>query len=98
MDNQHKKISGYRELTQAEIDLMNEIEALGPVIQAVCDKVSAHILVQRAACANGMTVEQQGEAIRLDAADPERWLVWGRDGMQANMMYLTRSVAQPTFF
>lgn len=34
MENQHRKITGYRELTQAEINLMNEakqreIEALG---------------------------------------------------------------------
>lgn len=27
MDNQHRKISGYRELSQAEIDLMNRIKA-----------------------------------------------------------------------
>lgn len=30
MDNQHRKISGYRELNQDEIDLMNEIKAFGP--------------------------------------------------------------------
>jgi hypothetical protein len=29
MDNQHRKILGYRELTQDEIDLMNEIKAFG---------------------------------------------------------------------
>ncbi len=29
MDNQHKKISGYRDLTQAEIDSMNEVKAVG---------------------------------------------------------------------
>ena len=29
MENQHKKIKGYRELTQAEIDLMNEVKAKG---------------------------------------------------------------------
>ena len=29
MDNQHKKISGYRDLSQEEIDLMNEIKAKG---------------------------------------------------------------------
>jgi len=29
MDNQHKKIKGYRDLSQAEIDLMNEIKAKG---------------------------------------------------------------------
>ena len=28
MDNQHKKITGYRDLTQAEIDLMNQAKAL----------------------------------------------------------------------
>lgn len=29
MDNQHRKIAGYRELSQAEIDLMNRIKAKG---------------------------------------------------------------------
>lgn len=28
MDNQHKKISGYRDLSQEEIDLMNEAKEL----------------------------------------------------------------------
>ena len=28
MDNQHKKISGYRDLSQEEIDLMNEIKEM----------------------------------------------------------------------
>lgn len=26
VDNQHKQISGYRDLSQAEIDLMNEVK------------------------------------------------------------------------
>ncbi len=29
MDNQHKRIKGYRDLSQDEIDLMNEIKARG---------------------------------------------------------------------
>lgn len=29
MDNQHRQIKGYRELTQVEIDLMNEIKTKG---------------------------------------------------------------------
>ena len=29
MENQHRKISGYRELSQEEIDLMNEIKEEG---------------------------------------------------------------------
>lgn len=41
MDNQHRKISGYRELNQAEIDLMNEIKTEGKRLQALIDKVMA---------------------------------------------------------
>ncbi|MGA4442575.1 DUF7681 family protein [Ectopseudomonas hydrolytica] len=29
MENQHRKIAGYRELTQEEVDLMNRIKAAG---------------------------------------------------------------------
>jgi len=29
MDNQHRQIKGYRELSQEEIDLMNEVKAKG---------------------------------------------------------------------
>lgn len=29
MDNQHRKIKGYRELTPAEIGLMNDVKELG---------------------------------------------------------------------
>ena len=29
MENQHRKITGYRELSQEEIDLMNRIKAHG---------------------------------------------------------------------
>ncbi len=32
MDNQHQKIKGYRDLSQAEIDLMNEIKKKGEEI------------------------------------------------------------------
>ena len=35
MENQHRKISGYRELTQAEIDLMNTIKEMGPKLAAL---------------------------------------------------------------
>lgn len=39
MDNQHKKIKGYRDLTQAEIDAMNKIkeaaEQVGQLIEEI---------------------------------------------------------------
>ncbi len=42
MENQHRKIKGYRELSQADIDLMNEIKAKGPELQALLDKLREH--------------------------------------------------------
>lgn len=42
MENQHRKIKGYRELSEDEIALMNEIKAKGPELQALVDKLKAH--------------------------------------------------------
>lgn len=41
MDNQHRQIKGYRELSQAEIDTMNEIKAKGAELGELVDKVRA---------------------------------------------------------
>lgn len=41
MDNQHRKIKGYRELSQAEIDLMNEIKAKGIELGELVSKLRA---------------------------------------------------------
>lgn len=41
MDNQHRKIKGYRELTQAEIDLMNEIKTKGAELGDLVAKLRA---------------------------------------------------------
>ena len=91
MENQHRKINGYRELSQAEIDLMNEIKALGPQIEAVCNQVKEHIEAQ----SDGAKDE---ELERLALADPRHWEYWGRTTGQTVLMYLTRAVAQPTFY
>ena len=39
MDNQHRKIKGYRELSQYEIDLMNEVKGLGELLGALVEKM-----------------------------------------------------------
>lgn len=89
MDNQHRQISGYRELTQDEIDLMNEIKAEGPRLQALCEKVDAYVKSQ-------MATVSQAESDRLNAAFA--WKSHGRLHLQQGLMALTRAVAQPTFF
>ncbi|MGB0218314.1 MAG: DUF7681 family protein [Sinimarinibacterium flocculans] len=40
MENQHQKIKGYRDLTQEEIDLMNEVKAEGERLGQLVDRVS----------------------------------------------------------
>ena len=39
MDNQHKKIKGYRDLSQEEIDIMNEIKEVGEKVGELVHKV-----------------------------------------------------------
>ena len=39
MENQHRQIKGYRELTQVEIDLMNEIKAKGAELGELVNKL-----------------------------------------------------------
>jgi hypothetical protein len=41
MDNQHRQIKGYRELTQGEIDLMNEIKQQGVALGELVEKLRA---------------------------------------------------------
>lgn len=93
MDNQHRKIKGYRELSQAEIDLMNEIKAKGVELSDLVAKLSLHINDQ---LSHGR--DNIDEVERLHAADPTNWLLVGRQHLQEGLMALTRSVAQPTFF
>jgi hypothetical protein len=41
MDNQHRQIKGYRELSQAEIEAMNEIKAKGAELGDLVAKLRA---------------------------------------------------------
>lgn len=98
MENQHRKISGYRELSQAEIDLMNRIKAFGPQLESLIEDVRTHVANQRP-----MQHEAADEAGRevlarqLDA-EPQRWASIAKTDFQTGLMALTRAVAQPTFF
>lgn len=100
MENQHRKINGYRELNQEEIDLMNEVKAMGPQLQALTTKIRQHIERQRETVTDRFQdpEAQQAELARLDAAEPMKWASWGHDSGQTVLMYLTRAVEQPTFY
>ena len=93
MDNQHRKIKGYRELSQVEIDLMNEIKAKGVELGELVAKLNLHINDQLS-----YARENIDEVERLHAADPINWLLLGKSKLQEGLMALTRSIAQPMFF
>ncbi|GEK52357.1 DUF7681 family protein [Vreelandella venusta] len=86
MKDQHTKISGYRDLTQAEIDLMNEGKRLEAQCLAYHDKVKAALI---------MAGYEPEEAARTDNAQALRWLSIGRTNVEQGFMALIRAVAQP---
>lgn len=88
MENQHRKITGYRELTQAEIDLMNEIKAKGMELQALIEKVNT---------TNANPVDDAMKEQVL-ASEAYRWSAVARTHFQEGCMALTRAVAKPSFF
>lgn len=99
MENQHRKIKGYRELSQAEIDLMNEVKAQGVALKALIDKVRARVNeVYDAACQLPDADSRKEEYDRLLAANPHMWINTAEMEMQVALMKLTRAVAQPSFF
>ena len=91
MENQHKLIKGFRDLSQVEIDLMNRIKAFGPQLQELVNDVNQHLYNQYD---NG----DHDECKRIDAANPDKWVKEGTIDLQKGLMAVTRAVAQPSFF
>ena len=92
MDNQHRKIEGYRELSQTEIDLINEIKAKGVELGSLVAKLKVRAVRQRLHAISVSEIE------RLVETEPEYWVEIGKRHLQEGLMALTRSVAQPTSF
>jgi hypothetical protein len=60
MENQHRKIKGYRELSQEEIDMMNEVKAKGAEVGELIEKLKASDACDQRWVSIGMTGIQQG--------------------------------------
>lgn len=89
MDNQHQKIKGYRDLSQEEIDLMNEIKAKGEELRDLVKKIEAVIEVKAA-------VPHPGIAHEADS--PLYWLRYAEGSYRCATMYAVRAIAQPTSY
>ena len=87
MENQHRKIKGYRELSQEEIDLMNEVKEK-------CVEVGE--LIKRIEAINhSMHVGGDPEPFDSEAS---RWSAIAKTRLQQGLMALTRAVAKPEYF
>ena len=60
MKDQHEKIKGYRDLSQQEIDLMNEGKALAEQVGLYIDKLQALDFTDKRWVATGKTDLQKG--------------------------------------
>ena len=97
MDNQHRKIAGYRELSQVEIDLMNRIKAHAELTRSLVDDIRNSLaeplpeIVPNDVCSEALVCA--GAAL-----EDVRWIGIGEDHLQQGFMALTRAVAKPTTF
>jgi hypothetical protein len=105
MENQHRAISGYRELIPEEIDLMNRIKAKGAELLALhaelSGRLSTDLEVKQAAASRSKASPQDEstaecvELRRFQASEPLRWASIGKTDIQTGVMALVRAVAQP---
>ena len=103
MENQHRKITGYRELTKEEIELMNRIKAIGEEFKTLISSIDDHLedqldVATTLQCNRNDETEGTAEIRRIDQAEPNRWKAKAKSSVQEGLMFLTRAVAQPTSF
>lgn len=83
------KITGYRQLSKVEADLMNEIKAKGVELGELVFRLRTYI---------GKPYKDESGAMVDQIALDQRWVSIGATDLQTGLMALTRAVAQPTTF
>lgn len=77
-------VTGYRRLSQAEIDLLNEGKRLANQVGAFCERL------ERMSPSDNLVDDPES----ID----KRWLAIGRTQLQQGFMAVIRSIAKPTSF
>lgn len=94
-----QKITGYRNLSPAEVELTNNVKALGARIDSELRLIANHLATQRAAIDTENDEDvRRAELARLKAAEPERWLAMARTDFQMALMKAVRAITQPGNF
>ena len=87
------KITGYRQLTIEEAQLMNEGKALAEQCGAYIAKLRTYVPQNMEGPAGG-----SAEAFKPGASLDQRWISIGATDLQRAFMALMRGIAQPTSF
>ena len=86
MKDQHKKITGYRDLSQNEINLINEVKAHDEKTQE---------LINRVLC---MRAENKEEVTKIQMCESGRCFTLAKTNLQQGSMWLTRGIALSNSF
>lgn len=90
MKDQHTLISGYRDLNQEEIDLMNEIKQLEAHALVLVEKCRKKIAQQY-----NTNSPDSVETLRAERSSANKWASVALTDLEKGFMALVRSVAQP---
>lgn len=95
MENQHRLISGYRDLSAEEIELMNKIKEVGAALGALHDSIRDRLQEEFRNSVDTSRIPDERldeiEAALMASGNAKLYL-------QTGMMWLTRAVAQPKGF
>lgn len=91
MENQHKKIKGYRDLTQSEIDLMNRLKEKGEEMGLLLSELKELREDQWAALHNTPDLQVNGLG-ESDIGESHRCIALGKTNMQQGLMWAVRAV------
>lgn len=82
------KVTGYRQLSESEVELMNEGKALAEACGAYIEKLRLHPSASA----------PMSDAHRVGPPLDHRWISIGATQLQQGFMAVIRGIAQPTTF
>lgn len=106
MDNQHRKMQGYRELSKEEIALINEAKTIARSTGAFIERIELADRLVKNIAAHGADIVTVPESLQELVADMRtgavvvdmRWLAIAKTDLQKAHMPLVRAIARPTSF
>lgn len=86
------KVTGYRQLSEAEAELMNEIKAHAEEVRTLVHRVQMHVESELS------KPLPDGHGPHSTVTHPLRWASEAQTDLQKGFMCLVRAVARPTTF